>query len=170
MDALVKRCEHCGEPMPEAKRGRPQRFCSDAHRQAQRKINATPRNGLRYRTSRVKPKEASQDSDSLREFKPENLSLKTKFHFERVNEITFKLIDGEVTNVPASHGKWAGYLWPVVSAMSRRELRTLILQRGKGECSRNGEGFLRRLLHRESNRPPQRVASSPARLRRGSRK
>ena len=109
MDAFVKRCEHCGEPVPETKRGRPQRFCSDAHRQAHRKINATPGNGLRYRTSRVKPKEASQDSDSLREFKPENLSLKTKLHFERVNEITFKLTDGEVTHVPASHGQWGGY-------------------------------------------------------------
>ena len=31
MDAFVKRCEHCGEPVPETKRGRPQQFCSDAH-------------------------------------------------------------------------------------------------------------------------------------------
>ena len=38
MDAFVKRCEHCNEPVPETKRGRPQRFCSDAHRQAHRKI------------------------------------------------------------------------------------------------------------------------------------
>ena len=30
-----------------------------------------------------------------------------------------------------------------------------------------GEGLLRRLLHRESNRPPQRTAGSPARPRRG---
>ena len=30
MDAFVKRCEHCGEPVPETKRGRPQRFCSNA--------------------------------------------------------------------------------------------------------------------------------------------
>ena len=109
MDAFVKRCEHCGEPVPETKRGRPQRFCSDAHRQAHRKINATTGTGLRYRTSREKPKEASQDSDSLREFEPENLSLKTKLHFERVNEITFKLTDGEVTNVPASLGQWGCY-------------------------------------------------------------
>ena len=29
MDAFVKRCEHCNEPLPENKRGRPQRFCSD---------------------------------------------------------------------------------------------------------------------------------------------
>jgi hypothetical protein len=29
--------------------------------------------------------------------------------FERVNEVTFKVTDGEQTNVPASHGQWAGY-------------------------------------------------------------
>ena len=57
----------------------------------------------------MKPKAASQDSDFLREFEPENLSQKTKLHFERVNEVTFKLTDGEVTNVPASHGQWGGY-------------------------------------------------------------
>ena len=95
MDAFVKRCEHCGEPVPETKRGRPQRFCSDAHRKAHRKINGIPGNGLRYRTRRVKQKEASQYSDSLSEFEPENLSLKTKLHFERVNEITFKLWRGD---------------------------------------------------------------------------
>ena len=33
----------------------------------------------------------------------------SNLHFERVNEVTFKLTDGEVTNVPASHGKWGGY-------------------------------------------------------------
>ena len=26
-----------------------------------------------------------------------------------MNEVTFKLTDGEVTNVPASHGQWGGY-------------------------------------------------------------
>src|SRR5262249_24790610 len=43
MDAFVKRCEHCKEPMPEAKRGRRQRYCSDRCRQAHRKI--APRTG-----------------------------------------------------------------------------------------------------------------------------
>ena len=57
----------------------------------------------------MKPKMASQGSDFLDEFEPENLSLKTKLHFERMNEVTFKLTDGEVTNVPASHGQWGGY-------------------------------------------------------------
>jgi hypothetical protein len=57
----------------------------------------------------VKPKAASQHADLLGEFEPENLSQKTKVRFERVNEVTFKLTDGEVTNVPASHGQWGGY-------------------------------------------------------------
>jgi hypothetical protein len=57
----------------------------------------------------VKPKAAPQGADFLDEFEPENLSQKIKFHFERVNEVTFKLTDGEATNVPASHGQWGGY-------------------------------------------------------------
>jgi hypothetical protein len=109
MDAFVKRCEHCNEPVPETKRGRPQRFCSDRCRQAHRKIALRTGNDLRYRTNRVKPKGASLEADLTSEFEPENLSLKTKLHFERVNEVTFKLTDGELTNVPASHGKWGGY-------------------------------------------------------------
>jgi hypothetical protein len=52
---------------------------------------------------------AWQDSELSREFEPENLSQKTNFRFERVNEVTFKLTDGEFTNVPASHGQWGGY-------------------------------------------------------------
>jgi hypothetical protein len=52
---------------------------------------------------------ALQGIDFSKELEPENLSLKTKLHFERVNEVTFKLTDGEDTNVPASHGQWGGY-------------------------------------------------------------
>ena len=66
-------------------------------------------NDLRYRTGRVKPKAAPQGADFLEKFEPENLSQKTKLHFERVNEVSFKLTDGDVTNVPASHGQWGGY-------------------------------------------------------------
>jgi hypothetical protein len=103
MDAFVKRCECCNAPLSEATRGRPQKYCSDRCRQAHRKIASAPQNGPRYRAGRVKQKAASQ------EFEPENLSKKTKLHFERMNEVTFKLTDGEVTNVPASHGQWGGY-------------------------------------------------------------
>ena len=109
MDAFVKRCEGCNEPVPETKRGRPQRFCSDRCRQAHRKIAHTLENGLRYRTGPVKPKAASQGTELFGEFKPKNLSQKTNLRFERVNGVTFKLTDGESTNVPASHGQWGGY-------------------------------------------------------------
>ena len=57
----------------------------------------------------MKPKTAPQGADFLEKFEPENLSQKTKLHFERVNEVSFKLTDGDVTNVPASHGQWGGY-------------------------------------------------------------
>jgi predicted Zn-dependent protease len=32
-----------------------------------------------------------------------------KLTLERVNEITWKLTNGELINVPTSHGQWAGY-------------------------------------------------------------
>src|SRR5262249_18164821 len=109
MDAFVKRCEHCNAPLSETTRGRPQKYCSDRCRQAHRKIGVRPGNGLRYRIDRVKPKAVSQESDFLDEFEQKNLSSETNLPFERVNEVTFKLTDGELTNVPASHGQWGGY-------------------------------------------------------------
>ena len=33
----------------------------------------------------------------------------SRFTFEKVNEATWKLTNGEMTNVPASHGQWGGY-------------------------------------------------------------
>ena len=95
MDAFVKRCEQCNEPLSETSVVARKNSARIRCRQAHRKISATAENGLRYRTGRVKPKVASQDSDFLGEFEPENLSQKTKLHFERVNEVTFKLTDGE---------------------------------------------------------------------------
>jgi hypothetical protein len=32
-----------------------------------------------------------------------------KLWWERVNEVTWKLTDGEQTNAPRSHGQWGGY-------------------------------------------------------------
>ena len=33
----------------------------------------------------------------------------SRFKFERVNEVTWKLTNGEQTNVPARQGYWGGY-------------------------------------------------------------
>jgi hypothetical protein len=58
----------------------------------------------------VKPKTASELLEVSSEFKPENLSPKTSsLRCERVNDSTFKITNGELTNVPASHGQWGGY-------------------------------------------------------------
>jgi hypothetical protein len=111
MDAIANlQCEHCGEALPNKERGRPQRFCSDRCRQAHRKIGCTAENGLRYRTGRVKQKSDLEPIEDATEFKPENLFLKTSsLRCERVNDSTFKITNGELTNVPASHGQWSGY-------------------------------------------------------------
>jgi hypothetical protein len=110
VDALVKRCEHCNEAVAENKRGRPQRFCSDRCRQAHRKIGSTTEHGLRYRPGRTKPKTAVEVTEVAAEFKPGILSPKTSpLRCERVNDSTFKVTNGELTNVPASHGQWSGY-------------------------------------------------------------
>ena len=111
MDALAKRCARCQKPISENRRGRPQKFCSDRCRQAHRKIAHTPDTGPRYRTGRVTPKSASEASDAAVKFKPENLSSKSHppLQCEKVNEVTFKITEVELTNVPASHGQWGGY-------------------------------------------------------------
>jgi hypothetical protein len=92
-----------------ASSGRPKSFCSDRCRQASRK--AIPaQNGLRYRAGPKSTKSGLQDTVLIAESKPETLSRKTKPpRFEKINEVTWKLTDGESTNVPASHGQWGGY-------------------------------------------------------------
>jgi hypothetical protein len=40
------------------------------------------------------------------------ISGKQPLRCERVNDITFKITDGEMSRVPASLGKWAGYNTP----------------------------------------------------------
>jgi hypothetical protein len=58
----------------------------------------------------VRAKSASEAAEIAHEFTPENLSPKTSsLRCERVNNSTFKITDGELTNVPASHGQWSGY-------------------------------------------------------------
>jgi hypothetical protein len=111
MDAIAKpQCQRCGEPLAGKGRGRPQKFCSDRCRQAHRKIAIRLENGPRYRTSRVGPKSAAQAAELLSEFKPENLcSNISPLRCERVNNSTFKITDGDLTNLPASHGQWSGY-------------------------------------------------------------
>ena len=101
MDAFAKRCVNCEEPILEKRHGRPQKFCSDRCRQAHRKIASTDQKGLRYRTGRLKRKVGWQTADLAEEFEPENPSPKISLRFEQVNEATFKLTDGESTNVPA---------------------------------------------------------------------
>ena len=109
MDAQVKpQCERCRKPLPSKTRGRPQRFCSDACRKTagrlngQEKATASPSAGAAV--SRL------QGIDFANEFCPKiEISEKKLLTFEQVNDVTWKLTDGEGSNVPACHGHWAGY-------------------------------------------------------------
>ena len=111
MDAEVRlQCEFCGKPLLNRPRGRRRKFCSDACRQSHRKIVATTENGLRYRTRRVTRKIALERFEIPNEFEPQNLSPKSLPHrCERINDCTFKITNGELSNTSASHGQWGGY-------------------------------------------------------------
>jgi hypothetical protein len=51
-----------------------------------------------------------QTPDLATEFRYKSgISGKQPLRCERVNEITFKITDGEMTRVPVSHGQWSGY-------------------------------------------------------------
>jgi hypothetical protein len=52
-----------------------------------------------------------QPSDIKRQFRYKS-GISGKLGFERVNEITWKLTNGEVTTTPACHGHWGGYRTP----------------------------------------------------------
>jgi hypothetical protein len=54
------------------------------------------------------PETDFQATDTQLKFRYKN-GISGKLSFERVNEITWKLTDGTMTNVPASHGQWRGY-------------------------------------------------------------
>jgi hypothetical protein len=54
--------------------------------------------------------EPSQDIENTSVLAPKKRPPNpSRFRFEQVNEVTWKLTNGEMTNVPASHGQWAGY-------------------------------------------------------------
>ena len=112
MDAVVETCLHCGKPITRTARGRPQRFCTDAHRKAHGRLNGHKkgRPGLPHRIGEKSPKSVLQALETQGEFCPEiPISKKPAFRFEEVNDVTWKLTNGEMTNVLASHGQWPGF-------------------------------------------------------------
>src|SRR3954447_18688081 len=102
-------CQHCEKAVVLAPSGRRKTFCSDRCRQASRKA-ISAQNGLRYRGGPKTLKPGLQAAVLIEEFKPETPARKTKpLNFKKVNDVTWKLTDGEMTNVPTSHGQWGGY-------------------------------------------------------------
>ena len=51
-----------------------------------------------------------QDTDLANEFRYKSgISGKRTLRCESINQITYKITDGQMTRVPASHGQWGGY-------------------------------------------------------------
>jgi len=53
---------------------------------------------------------ASQHLETTSDLKaPKRPPNPSRFRFEQVNEVTWKLTNGEITETPASHGQWGSY-------------------------------------------------------------
>ena len=115
MTAPAFKCErpHCPNIVEQSRRGRRQRFCSDRCRKRAALGRVTcPENGLKAPTaddsfesnSRTK---LSNEINGLEEAK--NDLQKASLSWERINEVTWRLTDGEISRTPASFGQWGGY-------------------------------------------------------------
>jgi hypothetical protein len=103
------------------------------------------------------PFSQSQATDLANDFCPENEILeKQPFRWERVNDVTWKLTDGEGSNVPACHGHWGGYrttkamAWVIEVApgfwLARYQTQSswpTSLKRAKAKAMEMATGFLR---------------------------
>jgi hypothetical protein len=110
MDARVKRCGACSTPLLDDRRDYCNACCKrDAAYSRERLLRGTktPRKRRLATTLpegvRNGPKNTSKTAGSEAPSSHQNL------RFEEVNDVTWKLTDGEMTNVPACHGKWAGF-------------------------------------------------------------
>ena len=71
--------------------------------------NATA-GSFRAALSRQGQKLASQRLERTSDLQAQKRPLNpSRFKFEQLNEVTWKLTNGEITDTPASHGQWGGY-------------------------------------------------------------
>jgi hypothetical protein len=93
MDAVVEKCLFCGDPITRAARGRPQRFCREAHRKAYSRLNGqnNPKPHDDLKTQNLD----SQPIDIVERICPE---IRTHTpSWKRLNECTWKFTRGRVT-------------------------------------------------------------------------
>jgi hypothetical protein len=108
------RCPVCQRPVErQSGRGRRQKFCSDACRQ-----RAFRRGVFRNENARQwVPADSPQKVNFVTKGFSKNNGLeaskndleKAKLFWIEVNDVTWKLTDGEISRTPASYGQWGGY-------------------------------------------------------------
>jgi hypothetical protein len=92
-------CLLCSKPIAETKRGRPQRFCCDAHRKAHSRLNG--HEDCRNALSPIPHKRTSEKGGNTRGSEGQKSSISAyradsgKIEFEQINEVTIKVTDGK---------------------------------------------------------------------------
>jgi hypothetical protein len=89
MDAVVEKCllEGCGRPVVRSALGRPQRFCSDAHRKAHSRLNGheNPSDRQSYpggENTDLAPSQALDIVEAVCPFNQEQRSSRRQLYFE----------------------------------------------------------------------------------------
>jgi hypothetical protein len=123
----MSKCENCGAPLLVNVKGRRRRFCSNKCKLAARRSIApgahfgsrkTPLQGV----SADRPKGQKIQEENQRAARPEMPISENGApsqdranegssgdHWERVNDVTWKLVGDQQVRVDRSHGQWAGY-------------------------------------------------------------
>jgi hypothetical protein len=109
-------CQVCGATIEHRSRGRQRRFCSDACRvQAHRERSSCNEIAAKAPTAdspsnaNFVTKTSSKNNDLPR---PKSALEKARLFWIKVNDVTWKLTDGNASRTPASHGQWGGYETP----------------------------------------------------------
>jgi hypothetical protein len=103
----------CDNNVEQSRRGRRQRFCSDRCRKGAARS--------RVRCPEIAPKAPTADDPRQTNFRTKLSNKinglqgqktpidKASLRWVKVNDVTWKLTDGERSLTPASHGQWGGY-------------------------------------------------------------
>ena len=112
---LSFKCERsdCNNVVEQSRRGRRQRFCSDRCRKAVARRRVTcPKNLAKAPTAdgSFEPNFRTKHSNEINGLEEAKNDLqKASLFWERYNEVTWKLTDGEISRTTASFGQWGGY-------------------------------------------------------------
>jgi hypothetical protein len=110
MDARVKRCGACNAPLTDGRRDYCNARCKrDAAYTRERLLKGTKTPRKRRLATTLPEGVRNGPKNSTETVGCEGAFAGSNYRFEQVNDVTWKLTHGQLTNVPASHGQWPGF-------------------------------------------------------------